>query len=109
MGSDNRCAVVRVIRNRSNVPVHAEVLAENRVVRLAWFAALRKNGRWMNEDCQGVKVTYKVFDIFRKGKTQNCQHALEGILMVVDPIRCIQLKDSIGWVAHIRHKEVRSV
>ena len=47
MGGDNRRAVIRVIRNRSNVPVHAEVLAENGVVRLAWFAALRANRRWM--------------------------------------------------------------
>lgn len=47
MGCDDRHAVVRVIRNRGNVPVHAEVLAENGVVRLAWFAALQANGRWM--------------------------------------------------------------
>jgi hypothetical protein len=47
MGGDDRRAVVRVIRNRSNVPVHAEVLAENGVVRFAWFAALRANGRWL--------------------------------------------------------------
>lgn len=33
-----------------------------------------------------MKGTYKVFDIFRKRKTQNCQHTFEGILMVVDPI-----------------------
>jgi hypothetical protein len=39
-----------------------------------------------------MKATYQVFDILRKGKTENCQHALEGILMVVDPIHCIQLK-----------------
>jgi hypothetical protein len=54
MGGDDRRAVVRVISNRSNVPVHAEVLAENGVVRLAWFAALRANGQWMNEVYQGV-------------------------------------------------------
>jgi len=47
MGGDDRCAVVRVIRNRSNVPVHAEVLAENGVVRFARFPALRANGQWM--------------------------------------------------------------
>ena len=33
-----------------------------------------------------MKGTYKVFDIFRKRKTQSCQHTFEGILMVVDPI-----------------------
>jgi len=52
MGGDDRCAVVRVIRNRSNVPVHAEVLAENGVVRFARFPA-------------------KVFDVF--GKKQNAE------------------------------------
>jgi hypothetical protein len=51
MGGDDRRAVVRVIRNWSNVPVHAEVLAENGVVRFAWFAALRANGS-VDEDCQ---------------------------------------------------------
>ena len=45
MGGDDWHSVVRVIGNRSNVPVHAEVLAENGVVRLAWFATLRVNGR----------------------------------------------------------------
>jgi hypothetical protein len=54
MGGDDRRAVVRIIRNRSNVPVHAEVLAENGVVRLAWFAALRVNGRWMKIVSQDV-------------------------------------------------------
>lgn len=49
MSVDDRRAVVRVIRNRSNVPVHAEVLAENRVVRFAWFTALRANGRRLQE------------------------------------------------------------
>jgi hypothetical protein len=43
-----------------------------------------------------MKATYEVFDIFRKSKTQNCQHALEGILMVVDPMHCIQLKVKNG-------------
>jgi hypothetical protein len=47
MSGDDRRAVVRVIRNWSNVPVHAKVLAENGVVWLAWFAALRANGQWM--------------------------------------------------------------
>ena len=51
MGGDDWRAVIRVIRNRSNVPVHAEVLAENGVVRLAWFAALRAK-RSVDEDCQ---------------------------------------------------------
>ncbi len=50
MGRDDRCAVVRVIRNWGNFPVHAEVLAKNRVVRLAWFAALGKN-RSVDGDC----------------------------------------------------------
>lgn len=40
MGGDDRRAVV--VRNRSYIPMHAEVFAENGVVRLAWFAALRE-------------------------------------------------------------------
>jgi hypothetical protein len=45
MVGDDRSSVVRVIRDRSNVPVHAEVLAENGIVRLAWFASLRENSQ----------------------------------------------------------------
>lgn len=40
MGGDDRRAVV--IRNRSYIPMHAKVLAENGVVRFAWFSALRE-------------------------------------------------------------------
>jgi hypothetical protein len=47
MGGDDRRAVIGVIRDWSNVPVHAEILAENGVVRLARFAALRAKGRRM--------------------------------------------------------------
>jgi hypothetical protein len=37
VGRDDRCAVVRVIGNWWNIPMHAEVLAEYGVV---WFAGL---------------------------------------------------------------------
>lgn len=47
MSGDDRCAVVGVIGDRVNVPVHAEILAENGVVRLARFTALQVNGQWM--------------------------------------------------------------
>lgn len=53
MSGDDRRAVVRVIGNRSNIPVHSEVLAEDGIVRLAWFAALRANGQWMNTGLSG--------------------------------------------------------
>ena len=41
MGGDDWRAVVGVIRDRGDIPVHAEILAENGVVRLARFAVLR--------------------------------------------------------------------
>lgn len=47
MSGDDRCAVVGVIGDRVNVPVHAEILAENGVVRLARFTALQANGQRM--------------------------------------------------------------
>ena len=48
--------------------------------------------RSVDEDCQEGGRTYNVFDIFRKSEAQDCQHALEGVLMVIDPIHCIQPK-----------------
>ncbi len=100
MGGDDWRAVVRVIRSWGYVPVHAEVLAENGVVRLAWFATLPAKGQGMKR--RRMKITYNVSDIFRKSKTKNCQHALEGILMVVDPMHVFNLQYSIGASTHTR-------
>jgi hypothetical protein len=47
MSGDDWRAVVRVIGDRGNVPVHAEILAENGVVWLARFTALRAKGQRM--------------------------------------------------------------
>ena len=47
MGGDDWRAVVGVIRDWGNLPVHTEILAENGVVRLARFAALQAKGRWV--------------------------------------------------------------
>jgi DNA-binding transcriptional ArsR family regulator len=47
VGGDDRRAVIGVVGDWSNVPVHAEVLTENGVVRLARFAALREEGQRM--------------------------------------------------------------
>jgi hypothetical protein len=33
-----------------------------------------------------MKAAYDMSNIFRKGKTQNCQHALEGVVVVIDAI-----------------------
>ena len=48
MGGDDWRAVIGVIGDWGNVPVHAELLAKNRVVRLARFPALRGKSRYMN-------------------------------------------------------------
>ena len=41
MGRDDWCAVVRVVRDWGYIPMHAEVLAEDRVIWLAGFATLK--------------------------------------------------------------------
>jgi hypothetical protein len=47
IGGDDWRAVIGVIGDWGNVPVHAEILAENRVVRLARFPALGGKSRYM--------------------------------------------------------------
>jgi hypothetical protein len=81
--------------------VHAKILSEDGVVWLARFATLRvaaaaaKKQGWANENenSQGGRtnekrreVTYNVSDIFRKCKTQSGEHALEGVLVLIDAI-----------------------
>lgn len=56
-----------------------------------------------------MKATYDVSDIFRKRKTQNCQHALEGVVMVINAVHGLQLTRQHGRVSHIRDKQVGSV
>lgn len=70
MSGDDRCAVVGVIGDRVNVPVHAEILAENGVVRLARFTALQANGQRIKIlEGERRKATNNMSDIFRKRKT----------------------------------------
>jgi hypothetical protein len=56
-----------------------------------------------------MKATYDVSDVFREGKTQNCQHALEGVVMVIDAVHVLQPTVQHGRVSHIRDKQVGSV
>lgn len=55
MGGDDWRAVVGVIGDWGNVPVHAEILAENGVVWLARFTALREKGQWMTVERRAKK------------------------------------------------------
>lgn len=108
MGSYDRRAVVRVVRNRSNVPVHAEVLAKNRVVRLAWFTALQANGRWMKIVRRVGERTMCLISFEKaKRRTASMRSRVSSWSLIL--YTAFNQRQSIGWLAHIRHKEIRSI
>ena len=89
MGRDDWCAVVRVVRDWGYIPMHAEVLAKHRVIWLAGFATLKvtkkEGGKWTVIK-KNKEQTYDVSNLFRKGETQNGEHALERILMLINSV-----------------------
>lgn len=75
------------IGDGGNIPVCAEVLAENRVVGFAHFAVLENCYEFRNVMVMFGSVTYHKLEVLGEGEPHDGQHTFEGKLGIIDPTR----------------------
>lgn len=73
------------VRNWWYVPVGTEVLAEDAIVRLAYFAVLR-GGESVTVICSTMIGTYDKFEVLGECEADNGEHALERVIGVINSV-----------------------
>jgi len=73
------------VRNWWYVPVGTEVLAEDAIVRLAYFAVLG-GGESVTGICCTMIDTYDKFEVLGECETDNGEHTLERVIGVVNTV-----------------------